>query len=84
MSEVKNELETETTPAPAKKQRLSNDDLYRNSTQYELWSFTQETLQDAKREANEKGSKFQKRDLNLPLRMQRKNIQMLLNNFQMN
>lgn len=50
MSEVKNELETETTPAPAKKQRLSNDDLYRNSTQYELWSFTQETLQDAKRE----------------------------------
>ena len=60
MSEVKNELETETTPAPAKKQRLSNDDLYRNSTQYELWSFTQETLQDAKREANEKGVKISK------------------------
>ncbi|KAI5953004.1 hypothetical protein CANMA_005029 [Candida margitis] len=38
-----------------KKQKVSNDDLYRNSTQYEIWSFTQDELAKAKANANESG-----------------------------
>ncbi|KAI5960324.1 uncharacterized protein KGF55_004616 [Candida pseudojiufengensis] len=44
----------DSTPTP-KKQRISNDDLYRNSTQFELWSFTQEELLNAKKKVHEKG-----------------------------
>ncbi|KAI5967042.1 hypothetical protein KGF57_000470 [Candida theae] len=38
-----------------KKQTISNDDLYRNSTQYGIWSFTQEELEKAKANANQSG-----------------------------
>lgn len=46
-------------PAP-KKQRISNDDLYRNSTQYGIWSFTHEELARAKSNANQLGVKAAK------------------------
>ncbi|KAI3403862.2 hypothetical protein KGF56_003292 [Candida oxycetoniae] len=40
---------------PKKKQRITGDDLYRRSTQYEVWSFTPEQLSQAKARSNEKG-----------------------------
>lgn len=50
----------EANEPPAKKPRISNDDLYRNSTQFELWSFTPNNLKETKRKANEKGAKISK------------------------
>ncbi|KAG5421824.1 hypothetical protein I9W82_000917 [Candida metapsilosis] len=38
-----------------KKHAVSNDDLYRNSTQYGIWSFTQDELAKAKANANQSG-----------------------------
>ncbi|RCK56080.1 Cyclin CCL1 [Candida viswanathii] len=55
----------EVSEPPAKKPRISNDDLYRNSTQFELWSFTPDNLKEAKRRANEKGIQVSKEKFDL-------------------
>ncbi|KAK6457811.1 cyclin-like protein [Scheffersomyces xylosifermentans] len=39
----------------AKRKRISNDDLYRRSTQFEIWSYTAESLEAAKKKANAAG-----------------------------
>ncbi|CCG22509.1 Ccl1 protein [Candida orthopsilosis Co 90-125] len=49
------QLSTESENMISKKQRISNDDLYRNSTQYGIWSFTQDELAKAKANANQSG-----------------------------
>lgn len=49
------QLLTESENMVSKKQRISNDDLYRNSTQYGIWSFTQDELARAKANANQLG-----------------------------
>lgn len=49
------QLLTESENMVSKKQRISNDDLYRNSTQYGIWSFTQDELAKAKANANQLG-----------------------------
>lgn len=49
------QLLTESENMISKKQRISNDDLYRNSTQYGIWSFTQDELAKAKANANQLG-----------------------------
>lgn len=49
------QLPTEPENMIPKKQRISNDDLYRNSTQYGIWSFTQDELARAKANANQLG-----------------------------
>lgn len=49
------QLLTELENMISKKQRISNDDLYRNSTQYGIWSFTQDELAKAKANANQLG-----------------------------
>ncbi|KAK6464832.1 cyclin-like protein [Scheffersomyces coipomensis] len=51
MTEQEKEVEE---PVP-KRVTISNDDLYRRSTQFELWSFTQESLDKAKQKANKTG-----------------------------
>ncbi|CUM49202.1 uncharacterized protein AC631_01169 [Debaryomyces fabryi] len=38
-----------------KKPQVTVDDLYRRSTQYQLWSYTSESLREAKQKVNEKG-----------------------------
>ena len=38
-----------------KKQAISNDDLYRRSSQYEFWSFTAESLQELRQKTNQHG-----------------------------
>jgi len=38
-----------------KKPQVTADDLYRRSTQYQLWSYTSESLREAKQKVNEKG-----------------------------
>lgn len=38
-----------------KNSRVTVDDLYRRSTQYQVWSYTSEGLQEAKQKTNEKG-----------------------------
>ncbi|EMG46826.1 CCL1 Cyclin CCL1 [Candida maltosa Xu316] len=63
MTDTTTNTEDEVTPPP-QKQRVSNDDLYRNSTQFELWSFTMENLQETKRKANEKGAKSAREKFN--------------------
>ncbi|RLV92140.1 Cyclin CCL1 [Spathaspora sp. JA1] len=45
------------SPPVKKKHTISNDDLYRKSTQFELWSFTPEKLAEIKRKTNEQGRK---------------------------
>lgn len=47
--------ETDKPEAEVKKQNVSIDELYRRSSQYILWSFTQESFEQVKREVNEKG-----------------------------
>lgn len=42
---------------PSEKKFVSSDDLYRHSSQYNLWSFTQAQLDEMRRAANEKGQK---------------------------
>ncbi|KAI5953366.1 hypothetical protein KGF54_002737 [Candida jiufengensis] len=53
-------------PQP-KKPRISNDDLYRNSTQFEIWSFTKEELHNAKRKVHEKGLKAASKNFDIAL-----------------
>ena len=70
----------EVTEPPVKKPRITNDDLYRNSTQFELWSFTPDNLKDTKRHANEKGAKVSKENLILLIIKQNRKTQMYLQN----
>ncbi|KAG7664228.1 uncharacterized protein J8A68_002242 [[Candida] subhashii] len=53
---------TEATPPPKKKQRITNDDLYRKSTQFTLWSYTHDELESAKRRANAHGQRKAKQN----------------------
>ncbi|AOA64164.1 Cyclin [Komagataella phaffii CBS 7435] len=47
----------EETPQPEKhSKQITNDDLYRRSTQFRFWSFTEQRLKDLKRSTNEKGA----------------------------
>lgn len=51
----KNTEESGTSHPIRKKPQVTVDDLYRRSTQYKLWSYTSESLQEAKQKINEKG-----------------------------
>ncbi|CAG85103.2 DEHA2B03388p [Debaryomyces hansenii CBS767] len=55
-AEPSKNIEEDGTSYPIrKKPQVTVDDLYRRSTQYQLWSFTSESLQEAKQKINEKG-----------------------------
>lgn len=41
--------------APPPKKYVSADDLYRRSSQYQIWSFTEQELEELKQQTNEKG-----------------------------
>ncbi|KAK6202622.1 cyclin-like protein [Scheffersomyces amazonensis] len=60
MTEQEKESENGRTEEVPKKQYISNDDLYRRSSQFELWSFTQESLEAKKKQANEIGRRIAK------------------------
>ncbi|KAG2733745.1 hypothetical protein G9P44_003270 [Scheffersomyces stipitis] len=57
-TEIKREAEENVEQPEAKKKRISNDDLFRRSTQFEIWSYTQESLDKTKRAANAAGAKI--------------------------
>lgn len=51
--EIKSEIGIE--PEPQKKKYVSDDDLYRNSSQYQIWLYTETELDELKAQANENG-----------------------------
>lgn len=64
---VVEELKTnsdENSSQPDKKSQVTVDDLYRRSTQFTYWSYTQESLQETKREVNLKGRQHAKDKFN--------------------
>ncbi|CUM65992.1 uncharacterized protein PRCAT00003646001 [Priceomyces carsonii] len=55
---LKIEGRTESSPSNDKEKKyITVDDLYRQSSQFEIWSFIPETLEQTRRQANQKGTR---------------------------
>lgn len=55
MAETEIKTENGTPDIPAKKKYVSDDDLYRRSSQYQVWSYTEQELEELKMQTNENG-----------------------------